>query len=393
VSTQSITVGASDDPAPAIETTQKLPGANDARTRGTLGRLLLILAGIVIGLSFGEVITRTLGMGHLDPIVRYNDRILKLKPHIKFMNYLEHPNLVETNNLGFHDHEREAANDKYRILFVGDSFVEGRQVSTDSLFTVRLEKRFAQDGLRIETINGGVPGTGTAYQYVLWKEFFKPNVKVDHLVLCFYLGNDLIDNNLDLASSVMGDTDKEFYVDSQGRIVDAREKPGRFKQTINYVRDHSVLFDTFYLGAYRVKQNLRAEAADNGAGEITGVDYNAAWKDSQQGTIAFIRNWKSELDRESIPFDIVLIDRPGRIYNKFEIAFLDKLQAICAQDQIGCLRLQLNPDPFETYSFDGIGLGHFNDKGHELAANELYDYFKAHHAALFNRQDVTKGRN
>ena len=142
-----------------------------------------------------------------------------------------------------------------------------------------------------------------------------------------------------------------------------------------------------------ISLNLRAEAADNGAGAMVGVDYTRAWEDSQQGTIALIRNWKSELDRENIPFDIVIIDRPGRIYNKFEVSFLEKLQSVCAQDRIDCLRLKLGSDPFETYSFDGIGLGHFNDQGHEMAANELYDYFKTHHSGLFNRPDIRTRKN
>jgi hypothetical protein len=37
----------------------------------------------------------------------------------------------------------------------------------------------------------------------------------------------------------------------------------------------------------------------------------------------------------------------------------------------------------DLYSFDGIALGHFNNKGHEAVANELYEYFKSQHNALF----------
>src|SRR2546426_4521449 len=138
MSAQDITAGGVNDRVEAIETAQTIAGVG---THRTAGRLVLVLIGLVIGLSCGEIITRAFRLGHINPIIRYNDRILKLRPHIKFMNYLENPNLVETNNLGFHDHEREATNDKYRVLFIGDSFVEGRQVPTDSLFTIRLEKK------------------------------------------------------------------------------------------------------------------------------------------------------------------------------------------------------------------------------------------------------------
>src|SRR6185295_9288681 len=125
--------------------------------------------------------------------------------------------------------------------FLGDSFVEGRQVDVESLFTVRLEKKFADNGQKIETINGGVQSTGTAYQYALWKEFFEPSIKVDHLVLCFFMGNDVTDNNLDLRLSTFGETDNNFFLDSQGNVFDTRKRLSTVKTTINYFRDHSVL--------------------------------------------------------------------------------------------------------------------------------------------------------
>jgi len=356
--------------------------------RRTFLRLILIVAGIGVGLSLCEVSMRAFQLGNTRTLSLYNNRIFKLPPHIRFMNYHENKNLVETNNLGFHDREREAANDNYRILFLGDSFVEGRQVKTESLFTSRLEKKLTSDRQKIEAINGGVPGTGTPYQYVLWKEFFGPNIKIDHLVLCFFMGNDLIDNNLELFSSTSGNNDSGFFVDSTGTILDVGEKPGLLKRTINSGRDHSVLINTLYEGAYRVRRNLQQAAEENGAGDSERrgrVASAGAWEASEQGTIALIRKWKTELAGKNIPFDIIIIDRPGRVYNKFELSFMERLQATCAQDQIEFLRLKLAGDPYELYSFDGIALGHFNDKGHETVANELYEYFQSHHKAVFNR--------
>jgi len=350
------------------------------RMRRTLLRLILIFVGIGVGLSLSEVAMRAFQIGHKNTVIRYNDKVLKLKPHLKFMNYRENKNLVETNNLGFHDHEREAANGNYRILFLGDSFLEGRQVQTESLFTIRLEKKFLPDGQKIENINGGVPGTGTAHQYVLWKEFFEPNIKVDHLVLCFNMDNDLRDNNLDLSGG-----EGAFFVDSQGKILESGSKPGLLREIVNPIRDHSYLINTLYESAYKVKESLRAEAEENVPGQQANGNTPQQWEVSEQGTIALIRKWKSELAGKNIPFDVVIIERPERVYNKFESDFIDKLRATCAQDQIDCLRLKLSSNPFETYSFDGISLGHFNDKGHEMAANELYDYFKTYHRAIFNR--------
>jgi len=360
-------------------------------SRRRLVRLVLVLVSIGVSLGLCEIIMRAFQIGHVSTVSRFNDKILKLRPYVGFMNYEENKNWVETNNLGFHDLDRAATSDKYRILFLGDSFVEGRQVSTESLFTIRLEKRFAQAGQRIETINGGVLGTGTAYQYALWKEFFEPSVKFDHLVLCLYMGNDLVDNSAELMFTAFPGTDHAFFVDSQGRISDFGKRPGQIKRMVNYVRDHSVLANTLYEAAYQVKKGReqRADTTEKAMEKavVGGVPENnsAAWEATEQGTIALIRRWKSELAGKNVPFDIVVIDRPGKSYNKFELEFMDRLQATCAQDQIDCIRLKLDDDPYKLYSFDGKRLGHFNDRGHEIAANELYDYFESRHRTILSR--------
>ena len=331
---------------------------------------------------------RAFQLGNTRAAMLYNERIYKLPPHFRFMNYNENKNLVETNNLGFHDRERQPTTDDYRILLLGDSFVEGRQVKIESLFTTRLEKKLSADGRIIEVINGGVQGTGTPYQYVLWKEFFEPQIKIDHLVLCFFMGNDLIDNNLELVSATSGSSDTGFFVDSNGNVLDFHAKPGFLKQAVNSGRDHSVLFNTLYEGAYRIRTNFRQSAEENGGGAAARrerIDSESAWEASEQGTIALVRKWKTELSGKNVPFDLVLIDRPGKVYNKFELQFLEKLQTTCVQDGIDCLRLKLEGDPYDFYSFDGISLGHFNEKGHETVAREIYDFFQRRHQAIFKR--------
>jgi len=348
--------------------------------RGTLARLILIFIGILVGLSLGEIIVRAFHLGHTRTVFEYNNKLVKLRPHAGFMNYRENSTWVEINNLGFHDHDRQATNENYRILFLGDSFLQAQQVDTESLFTIRLEAQFIRDGQKIETINGGVPGTGTAYQYVLWKEFFEPQVKINHLVLCVFMGNDLSDNNADLADP---DNNNTIFLDSKGGILHLEKQPGRFKQIINYGRDHSALFNTSYENAYLLKKTYLGSAGTGPrlAAQQTPKSYVGAWQATVQGTIARVRLWKSELNEKEIPFDVVVIDKPGKVYSRFELQFIDELQAVCAQDQIGFLRLKLSADPYETYSFDGIMLGHFNQKGHELAARELYDFFESRYGA------------
>lgn len=359
--------------------------------RRTLLRLILIVGGSLVGLGLGEIIVRAFHLGYTRTIVEYNDKLLKLRPHAGFMNYRENTNWVEINNLGFHDRDRQAASDNYRILFVGDSFLDGRQVDTDSLFTSRLEKRFAGEGSRIEVINAGVPGTGTAYQYVLWKEFLEPQLKVDHLVLCIYLGNDLVDNNADLADPESG---YSIFLDEQGNIVQRKPTHGRLMRIVNFFRDHSALLNTSYENAYRLKKSFQGDNTLNGGpyspGEGPAQNMTSAWEASEEGTLTLIKRWKAELSAKKIPFDLVIIDRPGKLYNKFELSFAERLKSVCAQNQIEWLRLKLTADPFDTYSFDGIALGHFNERGHALVADELYDFLKSRHGALLTHTSESR---
>src|SRR5262249_26952777 len=214
------------------------------------------------------------------------------------------------------------------------------QVKTNDLFSMRLEKRFAEDAPWIEAINGGMPSTGTAYQYELWKEFFEPNIKVDHLVLCFFMGNDLVDNNAYLKAATFGETEDTFFVDAGGNISSTYRQPGTIKTGINYAREHSMLFDTLYETAYRFRKTIQLGPGANGGDPGQIVDAQV-WENAELGTLALLKRWKSELATKRIPLDIVIIDRAGKVYNKFESEFIDKLQKTCTQEQMGCLRLKL----------------------------------------------------
>jgi lysophospholipase L1-like esterase len=374
-------------PSPAgtqISSEREAPARFSERCPRTV-KLGLVVLGIAVGLTLAEFGMRSFRLGSTRTVSLYHDELIKFPPHMSFMNYSENTNLVVMNNLGFHDRERQATNENYRILVLGDSFVEGRQVKTEDLFTSLLEQRLTSEGQKIEIINAGVLGTGTPYQYVLWKDFFENAIKVDHVVVCLYLGNDLVDNSPELVALTSGSSHSGIFVDSQGNVISTVAKPGLFKRAINLGRDHSVLVNSLYEGCYRLKAHFQSVRAENGSGPAEAVgaqNSGAAWSASEQGTLALLHKWSAELAGKKTPFDLVMIDRPGRVYNKFELEFIDKLAAACARDQIGFLRLQLAGDPFKFYSFDGIVLGHFNNQGHEAVANELYQYFETHYRAL-----------
>jgi lysophospholipase L1-like esterase len=319
----------------------------------------------------------------------YDNGISKLKPHVRFFNRRESKNWVETNNLGFHDHDRDTVNENYRMLFIGDSFVEGLQVNTDSLFTARLGRRFSREGYRIECINAGLSGTGTAYQYALWTRFIADNLRVDHLVLCFYLGNDLEDNNLTLAFPADNHT---FFVDGDGTLFEYAQSEGIPKKAFRFLCDYSALANTVYQSAYLLKRSMLMGKVPSGQrdqdrhAQVDDQENVSAWNAASAGTIALIRNWNSELKQNGIVMDVVLLGRATNVYNDFESDFATRLEASCADSGVGFLRLDPQGDPREVYFFNGKAFGHFNDRGHEMIADELYGFFKSTHGEIFKAQ-------
>ena len=74
---------------------------------------------------------------------------------------------------------------------IGDSFTFGFGVDDDETFHAQLS---AAD-TKSEYINGGTPGYSTDQQYLFIKHSMN-GFSIDHYIVVFYLGNDLLDNPL-----------------------------------------------------------------------------------------------------------------------------------------------------------------------------------------------------
>jgi len=112
---------------------------------------------------------------------------------------LEFDNVVRINSLGLRD--REISIEKppgvFRILVLGDSFTEGKQVADEETFPKLLESALAGrlPNRRWEVINGGVSGYGTADE-IKFFEVLGRRFQPDVVVLAFCMGND-VHNNLE----------------------------------------------------------------------------------------------------------------------------------------------------------------------------------------------------
>jgi hypothetical protein len=102
---------------------------------------------------------------------------------------------VNINRRGLRDPERDyaAPAGAFRVLALGDSYVEGYTVPLRETVTQVLEARLRADGLRAEVLNGGTTGYSTDQEYLFYLmegSRYRPRV-----VVLFFFFNDVFYND------------------------------------------------------------------------------------------------------------------------------------------------------------------------------------------------------
>lgn len=115
---------------------------------------------------------------------------------------VHHPEYVtelRVNSLGFRGPERSPTPPAgtTRVLYLGDSFTEARQVAFDETFAARLEASWRAQGRAREAVAWGVSGYGTAQEWLLYRDRAY-RLGADVVVLMFALVNDVEDNDPEL---------------------------------------------------------------------------------------------------------------------------------------------------------------------------------------------------
>lgn len=80
---------------------------------------------------------------------------------------------------------------KSRVMFIGDSFVEGLMARDDEHIPAVFERIAGKEGVELEAMNFGVSGVGISNYFNLMKHAI-PLFKPDHLILVLYANDPLI---------------------------------------------------------------------------------------------------------------------------------------------------------------------------------------------------------
>lgn len=205
---------------------------------GWKGRVGLLLFGCLAGLLVVEAVLRLLGPRI--PFVHSLTSIATFQTYHPVYGFFHRPgasgwieaeeftSFVAINSRGLRDREIEPAKPPsgYRVLMLGDSFVEGAQVPLDATVAKRLEEllRASAGGRPLDVVNAGNAGFGTA-QELLFLEHDGRVYQPDLVVLVYFIDNDLPDNGYAVARARKLDTTRRpfFVPDGQGGI---RLRPG-----------------------------------------------------------------------------------------------------------------------------------------------------------------------
>src|SRR3954468_8315568 len=219
----------------------------------------LAAASVAVALMLGEAALRMAGFSYPnfwkpDPVVG-----TALTPGMEGWQRDEGRAYVKVNSHGLRDREHAIAKaaGTYRIAVLGDSYAEAMQVELErafwALLPAKLEACGFAGGKKVETVNFGVSGYGTAHELLTLQTRVWPYLP-DMVLLAFFPGNDVRNNS----KALEGEKRPYFSLKDGKLFLDSafRDDP-EFKEK-QHIAEHRA-----WLQEWRVYQLLRRVRAGN----------------------------------------------------------------------------------------------------------------------------------
>ena len=239
---------------------------NPSKRKLRLFKLALLFIALIFGLLIAEVALRIIGYTY--PVFYTTDLVrgYALQPGISGWYRKEGTAYVRINSEGLRDreHAKPKPADTLRIVVLGDSYAEALQVPLEDAFPVVMEQRLqscpAFKGKRIEAINFGVSGYGTAQELLTLREKvwdYAPDI----VLLAVTTNNDITDNVRALKRT--DEIPYFVYRDGQLTLDDSfrESRTFRFRHSAlnragRWIRDHLRVIQAFHQGHYALKNYL-----------------------------------------------------------------------------------------------------------------------------------------
>ena len=396
------------------------------RPRNLRKKLLLIVFGLLMGLLMSEVFLRVIGYSY--PLFYTTDyyRGYALRPGMWGRYQREGGSDVVINSDGLRDREHAKAKPAgtVRIAVLGDSFTEAMHVPLEQTYWSVLERKLqdcnAFSGKRVEVINFGVSGYGTAQELMTLRQKvwdYSPDI----VMLAFTTYNDVYDNSRVLSKTQ--DIPYFFYQDGElvydasfreSRVYRQRESKlsrlGRwFHDHLRFVQLlHSIQFTTRLRLADWRKSRVQAPsqqlagsvapkgpptADDVGMENMTYLEPpDENWREAWRVTEGLIVKMHNEVNQKGSRFVLVTLSNAIQVYPDERVRqnFMkhlglttmfypnQRLKDLAGRENIEFVDLA---EPMQAYAdqnkvfLHGFGNylenGHWNAEGHRVAATMI----------------------
>ena len=389
--------------------------------------LTLIITSIFIGFTLCELGLRLYYYGSLsEPLpgirLRQAHETLGwcLRPNMTGFNQtFDYTVRVSTNSKGLRDieHDYKKENGVYRIIVLGDSFMEAYQVPLEQSFPRILEKKINNElSARVEVVNLGVGGYGTAQEYLYLKEEglkYKP----DLVILAFLSSNDVRNNSRTLEKKLWRGRNifkiegRPFFTkDDQGYLElhapdfktaliagDKRDTElVKIRKERNY-KDKLLLYQMVSKGLKRITEDVRYPTYE--VNPLLGTyfhEYDKDWEEAWDITKRIIVATKKISKEAGASFLLFTVPSKFQVesdyYNKAMKLYLKKdpklkvdlekpdniLRKFSQENKIHYLSLlkkfRENYKKGDRKLYFSLQDRHWNKNGHELAADIIVNY-------------------
>jgi hypothetical protein len=329
------------------------------------------------------------------------DRGWGLRPNTSRWYNREGEAFVQINSDGFREkpYAKRKRADTVRVAMLGDSYTEAIQVLADKTFCSVAGQALARcpalKGRRVEALNFGVDGYGTAQELITLQRKVWP-YSPDIVVLAVFLGNDIRNNSVTLE----GDQCRPFYVYRDNRLVPAGpffdSKAFRLWCMTRFsYRDMQLLglFDNAWTILWERPQSPTSQHPIERA-----INYNIykppadqAWRDAWQVTEGLITEMRNEVASHGASFVVVTLDTGIQVWPKPQVRenferylgvndlfYPDRRIAELGRRE-GFAVLTLS-EPLQRYAEQHdaflhgfkntpMGFGHWNAEGHRVAGD------------------------
>jgi hypothetical protein len=383
------------------------------------GISIALLASVFVATVIGEVALRAIGFSA--PIWWQPDEQLgwRLRPGAKGWSDTEGRAYVQVSPAGFRDrtHDLHKPMNAYRIAVLGDSYAEAMQVEFKATFWWQLQEKLAAcapRGREVEVMNFGVSGYGTA-QEALVLESTAIKYRPDMVLLAFTNGNDLADNSPKLATK----KDQPFYrLDGAKNLrLDASFSQGDdFRSHVSPWLDHyraasdKLRVVQMVHQAKKTISAIRAGSAHAGEGAqkapngVAGAEpgtklaalappRDAAWEEAWAVTERMIARMNAFAARNQARFAMTTVTHGVQLHPDAgvrrnvqdalgveDLFYIEKrMEALGGKEGFPVIALapemQRRADAerayFHGFKNIGMGIGHWNEDGHRVAAEIL----------------------